>query len=117
VCGVEEDFRRKIAGAEQVGQNVAGIQISRHHRKMFAMDAAKPSNSIVAARDTAKENERALWNAVDPENKLVMPGTPIAAARSGLRASYPVPQSPRKEKNGPSWTLPRAIRIKRHSVT
>jgi hypothetical protein len=32
-----------------------------------------------SARDTAKENERALWSAVDPENKLVMPGTPIAA--------------------------------------
>jgi hypothetical protein len=33
-----------------------------------------------SARDTAKENERALWKAVDPENKLVMPGTPIASA-------------------------------------
>lgn len=32
------------------------------------------------ARDAAKENERALWQAVDPENKLVMPGTPIASA-------------------------------------
>ena len=30
VCGVEEDFRRKISGSEQVGQNVARIQISRH---------------------------------------------------------------------------------------
>jgi hypothetical protein len=33
-----------------------------------------------SARDTAKENERSLWEAVDPDNKLVMPGTPIAAA-------------------------------------
>jgi hypothetical protein len=32
-----------------------------------------------AARDTAKEKERALWQAVDPENKLIMPGTPIAS--------------------------------------
>lgn len=33
-----------------------------------------------SARDAAKENERALWQAVDPENKLVMPGTPISGA-------------------------------------
>jgi hypothetical protein len=33
-----------------------------------------------SARDTAKENERSLWQAVDPDNKLLMPGTPIAAA-------------------------------------
>lgn len=33
-----------------------------------------------SARDAAKENERALWQAVDPENKLVMPGAPIASA-------------------------------------
>jgi hypothetical protein len=36
-----------------------------------------------SARDAAKENERSLWEAVDPDNKLVMPGTPIAnTARS-----------------------------------
>lgn len=36
-----------------------------------------------AARDAAKQAERRLWDAVDPDNKLVMPGTPIAnTARS-----------------------------------
>jgi hypothetical protein len=36
-----------------------------------------------AAREAAKEHERGLWNAVDPEGRLVMPGTPIAnTARS-----------------------------------
>jgi hypothetical protein len=30
------------------------------------------------ARDTAREAERTLWDAVDPHGNLVMPGTPIA---------------------------------------
>ena len=39
-----------------------------------------------SARDTAKENERALWKAVDPENKLVLPGTPIASAATKVES-------------------------------
>jgi hypothetical protein len=39
------------------------------------------------ARATAKLQERALWQAVDPDNKLALPVSPLKDAASGLEQS------------------------------
>jgi hypothetical protein len=39
------------------------------------------------ARASAKEQERALWRAVDPDNKLALPVTPLQEAAQGLEKS------------------------------
>lgn len=41
-------------------------------------------NAAQAARDAAKVQERGLWNAVDPEGKMVMPGAPIAETAKSI---------------------------------
>jgi hypothetical protein len=46
VCGGEEDFRRKIAGAD--GQNVARIQLSHHDCTAAALIKASIAAAMVA---------------------------------------------------------------------
>lgn len=60
------------AQAARVTEPVSGATGTAEAHGAALRDAAQ------AARDVTKEHERSLWNAVDPEGKMVMPGTPIA---------------------------------------
>ena len=41
-------------------------------------------DALASARQDAKSQERALWKAVDPENTLALPATPLKEAASGI---------------------------------
>jgi hypothetical protein len=77
--------RNALDTATEASVNQARQTAAQHTAAMGGAGNAEAHGELMrgmaqGARDTAKENERALWKAVDPENKLVMPGTPIAAA-------------------------------------
>lgn len=77
--------RNALDTATEASVNQARQTAAQHTAAMGGAGNAEAHGELMrgaaqSARDTAKENERALWEAVDPDNKLVMPGTPIAAA-------------------------------------
>jgi len=78
-------IRNALDTATEASVNQARQTADQHIAAMGGGGNAEAHGELIrgaaqAARDTAKENERSLWQAVDPDNKLVMPGTPIAAA-------------------------------------
>jgi hypothetical protein len=80
--------RNALDTATEASVNQARQTAAQHTAAMGGAGNAEAHGELMrgaaqSARDAAKENERSLWEAVDPEGRLVMPGTPIAnTARS-----------------------------------
>lgn len=77
--------RNALDTATEASVNQARQTAAQHSAALGGAGNAEGHGELLrgmaqGARDTARQQERALWEAVDPDNHMVMPGTPIAAA-------------------------------------